>query len=231
MAAGLSFEINGDLAQVPDLRVASHLASFSFQGENIDLKEVAEVLSIRYVLTGSFQRQGERMRLMAELTDAHSGEQLWASTYDRELEDLFEVQAEVSEAIVGAIGGELKLADTRVAFEAPTKRLDAWGLVQKAYNFWLTSFGPEDYDRSLELLRRAVKMDPLYAGARASLAMILSQRTINGLSGKDFEKDRDEALEMIEEAVRRERERGTPARSSRPRTLPRRSGERRRRRM
>jgi TolB-like protein len=142
IAAGLSSEINADLAQVPDLRVASHLASFGFQGENIDLKEVAEVLSIRYVLTGSFQRHGDKMRLMAELTDAYNGEQLWASTYDRELEDLFTVQAEVSRAIVGAIGGELKLANTRIAYEAPTKRLDAWGLVQKAYNFWLTSFGP-----------------------------------------------------------------------------------------
>jgi len=204
IAAGLSSEISADLAQVPDLRVASRIASSAYRGEDIDLKEVAEVLSIRYVLTGSFQRQGDRMRLMAELTDAFNGEQLWASTYDRELEDLFAVQAEVSEAIVGAIGGELKLANTRVAFEAPTKSLDAWGLVQKAYNFWLTSFTPQDYDVSLALLRKAVKIDPLYAGARASLAMILSQRAVNGLSQDEFEKDRDEALEMIEEAVRLE---------------------------
>lgn len=204
IAAGLSSEINADLAQVPDLRVASHLASFGFQGDNIDLREVADVLRIRYVLTGSFQRHGEKMRLMAELTDALSGEQLWASTYDRELKDLFEVQAEVSRAIVGAIGGELKLANTRIAYDAPTRNLDAWGLVQKAYNFWLTSFTPSDYDKSLALLRKAVKLDPGYAGARASLAMILSQRVINGLSGEKFEKDRDEALEMIEEAVRLE---------------------------
>ncbi len=204
IAAGLSSEINADLAQVPDLRVASHLASIGFQGDKIDLKEVAEILSIRYVLTGSFQRFEGRMRLTVELTDVSTGEQLWASTYDRELEDLLTVQAEVSEAIVGAIGGELKLADTRIAFEAPTKRLDAWGLVQKAYNFWLTSFTQDDYDKSLALLRKAVAIDASYAGARASLAMILSQRTINGLSGKDFEKDRTEALEMIEEAVKLE---------------------------
>ncbi len=204
IAAGLSSEISADLAQVPDLRVSSRIASSCFRGEDIDLKEVAEVLSIRYVLTGSFQRQGDRMRLMAELTDAFNGEQLWASTYDRELVDLFAVQAEVSMAIVGAIGGELKLANTRIAYEAPTKSLDAWGLVQKAYNFWLTSFTPQDYDLSLSLLRKAVKIDPLYAGARASLAMILSQRAVNGLSQDEFNKDRDEALEMIEEAVRLE---------------------------
>ncbi|MGB7452333.1 MAG: tetratricopeptide repeat protein [Lysobacterales bacterium] len=204
IAAGLSSEISADLAQVPDLRVSSRIASSCFRGEDIDLKEVAEVLSIRYVLTGSFQRQGDRMRLMAELTDAFSGEQLWASTYDRELVDLFAVQAEVSKAIVGAIGGELKLANTRIAYEAPTKSLDAWGLVQKAYNFWLTSFTPQDYDLSLSLLRKAVKIDPLYAGARASLAMILSQRAVNGLSQDEYKKDRDEALEMIEEAVRLE---------------------------
>jgi len=202
IAAGLSSEISADLAQVPDLRVASHLASISFQGPNVDLREVAEILSIRYVLTGSFQRHGDRMRLMAELTDAITGEQMWASTYDRELKDLLTVQGEVSEAIVGAISGELKLANTRIAFEAPTQRLDAWGLVQKAFNFWLTSFTQEDYAKSMALLRKAVSIDPEYAGARASLAMILSQRTINGLSGENFEKDRAEALEMIETAVK-----------------------------
>jgi TolB-like protein/cytochrome c-type biogenesis protein CcmH/NrfG len=203
MAAGISSEINADLAQVPDLRVASHLATFAFQGENIDLREIADVLKIHYVLTGSFQRAGDRIRLMAELTDAHTQEQLWASTYDRELKDLFTVQAEVSAAIVGAIGGELKLADTRIAFEAPTQQLDAWGLVQKAYNFWLTRFTPEDYDKSVTLLRKAIGLDPKYAGARASLAMILSQRALDGLS-QDFEKDVLEALEMAEEAVRLE---------------------------
>lgn len=203
MAAGISSEINADLAQVPDLRVASHLATFAFQGENVDLREIADVLKIHYVLTGSFQRAGDRIRLMAELTDAYTNEQLWASTYDRELKDLFTVQAEVSAAIVGAIGGELKLADTRVAFEAPTQQLDAWGLVQKAYNFWLTRFTPEDYDKSVDLLRKAIELDPKYAGARASLAMILSQRALDGLS-QDFEKDVLEALEMTEEAVKLE---------------------------
>lgn len=201
MAAGLSAEINADLAQVPDLRVASHLATFAFRGDNVNLQEVADVLRIHYVVTGTFQRSGDRIRLMAELTDAHSNEQLWASTYERELKDLFAVQAEVSEAIVGAIGGELKLANTRYAFEAPTQQLDAWGLVQKAYNFWLTRYTLEDYDKSVALLRKAVELDPKYAGARASLAMILSQRALDRLS-KDFEKDASEALEMIEEAVR-----------------------------
>ncbi len=201
MAAGLSAEINADLAQVPDLRVASHLATFAFRGDNVNLREVADVLRIHYVVTGTFQRSGDRIRLMVELTDAHSNEQLWASAYERELKDLFAVQAEVSQAIVGAIGGELKLADTRYAFEAPTQQLDAWGLVQKAYNFWLTRYTLEDYDKSVNLLRKAVELDPKYAGARASLAMILSQRALDRLS-QDYEKDVNEALEMIEEAVR-----------------------------
>jgi len=203
MAAGISAEINADLSQLPDLRVASHLATFAFQGENINLQEVADVLKIHYVLTGSFQRSGDRIRLMVELTDVHNNEQLWASTYERELKDLFEVQAEVSAAIVGAIGGEMKLADTRIAYDAPTQHLDAWGLVQKAYNFWLTKFTPEDYNKSVDLLRKAVALDPEYAGARASLAMILSQRALDGLS-EDYDKDTHEALEMIEEAVRLE---------------------------
>ncbi len=201
IAAGISSEIGADLAQLPDLRVTSHLATMQFQGRQVDLAEVAHTLSIRYVITGSFQRLGDRMRLMAELTDAVSGDQLWASTYDREVSDLFEVQAEVSRSIVGAIGGELKLADTRVAYEAPTDNLDAWGLVQKAFNFWLTRFTPDDYDKSLALLRKAVDLDPDYAAAHASLSMILSTRFVHGMS-PDPDKDRRESNARIEEAVR-----------------------------
>lgn len=201
IAAGISSEISADLAQLPDLRVTSHLATMQFQGRQVDLAEVSHALSIRYVLTGSFQRHGDRIRLMAELSDAVSGNQLWASTYDRELADLFEVQAEVSRSIVGAIGGELKLADTRIAYDAPTDNLDAWGLVQKAFNFWLTRFTPADYDKSLALLRKAVELDPEYAGAHASLAMILSTRFVHGMS-RDPEKDREESNACIEEALR-----------------------------
>ena len=200
MAQGISSEIIADLAKIPELRVASHLASFSYQGDNVDLQEVADVLSIRYVLTGSFQRQGERIRAIVELIDAGENEQMWAATFDRKVEDLFAVQEEVAVAIVGAIGGELKLADARIANSAPTKSLDAWGLVQKAFAFWFTTFDKKGYDDSLALLRRAVKIDPNYAAARASLAMILSQRVINALS-EHPEKDRDDCLEMIEKAM------------------------------
>jgi adenylate cyclase len=201
IAAGISAEISADLAQLPDLRVASHLATIQFLGKQVDLKQVADVLSVHYVFTGSYQRVGDRMRLNVELTDAETSDQLWASTYDRQLQDLFEVQAEVSRSIVATIGGELKLANTRIAYLAPTQNLDAWGLVQRAFNFWLTRFTPDDFDKSLALLRKAVKLDPEYAGAHASLGMILSIRCINGFS-RDIEADRDEALGMIEEAVR-----------------------------
>ncbi|KAA9134120.1 tetratricopeptide repeat protein [Marinihelvus fidelis] len=201
IAAGISSEISADLSQLADLRVASHLATMQFQGQSVDLKEVAEVLSIHYALTGSFQRAGERMRLMVELCDATTGDQLWASTYDRQIKDLFDVQGEVSKSIVAAIGGQVKLADTRIAYDAPTDNLDAWGLVQKAFNFWLTHFSPQDYETSLKLLRKAVALDPQYAAARASLSMILSQRVINAVS-QDPEADTRESLEMIEEAFR-----------------------------
>ncbi|MGI9233966.1 MAG: tetratricopeptide repeat protein [Woeseiaceae bacterium] len=200
MAQGISSEIIADLAKVPELRVASHVASFAFQGDTVDLQEVADVLSIRYVLTGNFQRQGDRMHAMVELTDALEQEQLWAATYDRNVEDLFAVQEEVAIAIVSEIGGELKLADAKIADSSPTKSLDAWGLVQKAFAFWLTTFDKQGYDDSQALLTRAVKIDPNYAAARASLGMIMSQRVINGLS-EDFEKDRSNCLSMVEKAM------------------------------
>lgn len=200
MAQGISSEIIADLAKVPGLRVVSHLASFAFQGESVDLQEVADVLNVRYVLTGSFQRQGDSMRIIVELTDATERKQMWAATFAREVKDLFSVQEEVAISIVGEIGGELKLADVTIANSSPTKSLDAWGLTQKAFAFWYTTFDRKGYDDSLALLRRAVKLDPNYAAARASLAMILSQRVINALS-EHPEKDRDDCLAMIDKAM------------------------------
>ena len=95
LAGGISAELIGALSGVPDLRVASHLASFRFH-DTPDLQVVADTLNIRYVLTGSLRRAGNRIRVMAELTDAQSGEQLWARTYERAVEDVFAVQEEIA---------------------------------------------------------------------------------------------------------------------------------------
>lgn len=199
LAAGIAAELVGALSGVPDLRVASHLASFRFK-DTPDLQVVADTLNIRYVLTGTLRRAGNRIRLMAELTDAGSGEQLWARTYERAVEDVFAMQEEIAREIVSATGGQLIRAGSERASRTPPESLDAWGLVRRAYHFWNHAFTVEGVEDALNLLRRAVSIDPNYAAARAFLGLYLIQRVVQFISPHPMA-DVAEALESAERAI------------------------------
>jgi TolB-like protein/predicted Ser/Thr protein kinase len=181
LAAGLTAELTSALSGVPDLRIAPNLASARFQG-SIDLEEVAAALRIRYVLTGTLRRAGDRVRVSAELSDAEPGAILWSKTYERRLEDIFAVQEDIASHIVSATGGELIRADAEHASRAAPESLDAWGLVRRAYHFWNHAFTPDGVEDALNLLRRAVELDPQYAAAHAFLALYLVQRVVNFIS-------------------------------------------------
>jgi serine/threonine protein kinase len=199
-ATGIALEIASALSGVPDLRIASHLASFKFQGLHVDLAEVARTLNIRYVLTGSLRRAGDRVRVLAELSDALAGTQLWSRKFDRRLEDLFAVQEEIASAIVSATGGQLIRESSANASYVPPENLDAWGLLRRAYHFWNYSFSPEGLDEGLRLLHRAVELDPRYANAQAFLGMYLVERVIHAFTAKK-EEERLEARASVERAL------------------------------
>jgi serine/threonine protein kinase/tetratricopeptide (TPR) repeat protein len=199
LAGGIAAELIGALSGVPDLRVASHLASFRFH-DTPDLQVVADTLNIRYVLTGSLRRAGNRIRVMAELTDAESAEQLWARTYERGVEDVFAVQEEIAREIVNATGGQLIRAGSERASRTPPESLDAWGLVRRAYHFWNHAFSVEGVEDALNLLRRAVAIDPSYAAARAFLGLYLIQRVVQYISPNPMA-DVAEALASAERAI------------------------------
>lgn len=200
LAAGIAAELISALSGVPDLRVASHLASFRFHGAIPELSTVAAALNIRYVLTGSMRRAGSRIRVMAELTDAVPGVQLWARTYERGIEDVFAVQEEIAREIVGATGGQIIRAGSEQASRSAPESLDAWGLVRRAYHFWNHAWTPEGVEDALNLLRRAVEMDPGYAAARAFLGLYLIQRVVNFLSPNPLA-DMAEALSAADAAI------------------------------
>ena len=182
LAAGITAELTSALSGVPDLRVASPLASFRYKSENVDIKAVAKALNTRYILTGNLRRAGQRIRVTATLTDAAPGTQIWTKKYERDLEDIFAVQEEIAAEIVGATGGELLRIGADRASRSATESLDAWGLVRKAYHFWNHAFKPEGVHESLELLRRAVGLDPGYAAAHSFLSIYLAQRVVNFIS-------------------------------------------------
>ena len=200
LAAGLTAELTSALSGVPDLRVASHLASARFQPGADDLQDVAAALRIRYVLTGTVRRSGDRIRVSAELSDAIPGLMLWSKTYERRIEDIFDVQEDIASQIVSATGGELIRAGAENASRVAPENLDAWGLVRRAYHFWNHGFRPEGVEDALNLLRRAVELDPEYAAARAFLALYLIQRVVNFISPNPIA-DVGEALDAATKAI------------------------------
>jgi serine/threonine protein kinase/Flp pilus assembly protein TadD len=200
IAAGISSEIIRALSGVPGVRVPSQLSSFRFKDDTPDLRQVGQSLKCRYVLTGSLRRAGSRIRVIAELADTVNETQLWSHTYDRLMEDVFAVQEEIASAIVGATGGQIiRARGEQVTLDAP-ERLDAWGLVRKAFHWINHVYQLSAIDGGIELLRRAVEMQPDYALAHALLGYALTQRFINNLS-KEPQKDFIDALAAAERAT------------------------------
>ena len=199
LADGLTAEIINMLSAVPDLRVASRAAIFSARDKQGDPWELVRAHAYRYVLTGNVRRAGDRLRVIAELTDAADRTQLWSDTYDRTMADIFEVQEEIAKAIVVAFGGELLRAEwARVSAAAPAD-LAAWELVHKARALNLP-VNRDALDEALALAQEAVARDPGYANAHACLASIHVQRVISGFSAEP-EDDRASAIAAVERAA------------------------------
>ena len=181
LAAGLASEVTRALIGVPRLRVAPQLASFRLTDQT-DPRVVANTLNTRYVVSGTLRRSGDRLRVSVELIDAIKETVAWTQVYDRRVNDIFDVEEEISKSIVSSIGGHLIRADTDTAFRIPTESLDAWGLVRKAYNIWNYEFSPAGVVESIGLLQRAMALDPDYATPHAYLASYLTQTVLHGVS-------------------------------------------------
>jgi TolB-like protein/tetratricopeptide (TPR) repeat protein len=123
-ADGISEELLNVLAGIDGLKVASRTSSFSFRGKDTPIPEIARQLDVRHVLDGSVRKQGQRVRITAQLIHAGSDGQLWSETYDRDLTDIFKVQEEIAQAIAGELQG--MLGERQVAVTASTANLDAY---------------------------------------------------------------------------------------------------------
>lgn len=200
LAAGIASEIIVALGGLPDLRIAAEIASFRFRGADADPAEVARVLHSRFVLSGTLRRSGERLRVIAGLTDAQVGAQIWSKAFDRKSEDIIAVQEEIAQAIVIATGGEIIRANSEWAHRSAPNSLDAWGLLRQAYHFYNHTFDFGGLERALAQARRAVELDPGYAAAHAFLGHYLIMRVILALTPRADE-ERREALAAAERAV------------------------------
>src|SRR5438105_6128070 len=162
---GISEEILDALAKVEGLRVVARTSSFSFKGKNADVAQIAQKLNVENVLEGSLRREGNRIRITAQLINARNGFHIWSETFERELQGVFAVQDEITRSMVDAL--KLKLA---VAPPARTRQnTEAYDLYLKGLYFSNKS-DEQSLRKSLTLFRRALDIDPNFARAWTGIA-------------------------------------------------------------
>jgi serine/threonine protein kinase len=164
---GMTEEIIGALSKVPGLQVASRISCFSFKGKEVDLRQVGEKLGVGSVLTGSVRKIGNRIRINAQLVNVESGNNLWSETYDRQLEDVFAIQDELSRAIADAL--KLQLGSVGDQLVVPTKNLEAYNLYLKG-RFFFFRFTEPGLRKSMELFQHVLLQEPGYARAYSGIA-------------------------------------------------------------
>jgi TolB-like protein/cytochrome c-type biogenesis protein CcmH/NrfG len=166
---GISEDIITALSKLRWFWVIARNSSFVYKGTPVHLKQVAAELGVRYVVEGSVRKDGERVRITAQLNDALTASHVWAEHYDRDLTDVFAVQDEITDAIVAAIEPRIFSAENFRSRRKPPGSLDAWDLVMRAMtHFWRVT--PQDNAAAQALLEQAVAIDGDYGQAHGLLA-------------------------------------------------------------
>jgi len=193
---GISEDIITDLSKVSALRVIARNSAFNLKGRSIDIKEVAEMFSVSYVLEGSVRKAGDRVRITAQLIDGKGEDHVWADRYDRDLTDIFAIQDEISKAIVAALRVKLLPNEKKAIETRGTASVEAYNLYLMARQQWITgSVGDIRRDETIvRTCKQALTFDPNYAEAWALMALAQSQLRL--WHGKDID-----ALPAAEKAL------------------------------
>ncbi len=169
-ADGMTEDIITELSRFQDLLVIARNSVFTYKGRAVNIQQLSRELKVRYVLEGSVRKSGNRVRIAAQLIDAVTGHHLWAERFDRDLEDVFAVQDEVTRRIVATLAGKVAATEQqRARANDRTDNLRAYELVLRGRELWFR-FTPEDNLEARRLYERAIELDPDYARAYGSLA-------------------------------------------------------------
>ena len=174
-ADGMVEEIITALSRTRWLFVIARNSSFAYKGRSVDAKQVGRELGVRYLLEGSVRKAGNRVRITGQLIDAGTGAHLWAERFDGGLEDIFDLQDQVTASVVGAIAPKLEQAEIERARRKPTESLDAYDYFLRG----MAAFHEWTRDANNEALRsfyKAIELDPNFAAAYAMAARSYSQR-------------------------------------------------------
>ncbi len=175
---GLAEELLNDLAKIQGLRVAARTSSFQFKGKNEDLRLVAEKLNVSTILEGSVRKEGNRVRITAQLIKAGDGFHLWSETYDRQLNDIFAVQEEIAHSVAASL--KVALLQGRAATPSvQSENAEAYNVYLQG-RFFYERFNKENVEKAIGYYEQAIHLDPRYARAWAGLAAAHSRQADGG---------------------------------------------------
>ena len=167
---GITEEIITALSKVPNLFVIARNSTFTYKGKPVKVKQVSEELGVRYVLEGSVQKSGDRVRITAQLIDALSGHHLWAERYDRELRDIFALQDEITMKVITELQVELTAGEMAGVIAKGTKNIDAFIMYLQAFEL-SNRLTKEGNAQAKKILEEAIKLDPEYPRLYMGLAL------------------------------------------------------------
>jgi TolB-like protein/class 3 adenylate cyclase len=171
---GVTEELINVLSKIEGLQVISRTSAFAFKGKNEDVREIAAKLNVQKIIEGSVRKAGNRIRVTAQLINAADGYHFWSETYDRSLEDIFEIQDDIARAIANKMRENLNTEQHQSQLaKASTQNLEAYKKYLQAGQFYNRA-SPDDRMRAIDLLNEAIRLDPNMTDALAMLSFIHS---------------------------------------------------------
>jgi TolB-like protein/Tfp pilus assembly protein PilF len=165
---GIAEELINALTQIKELFVVARASAFAFRGKDADVREIGRRLNVDTVIEGSIQKMGDRLRITAQLIDAGNGFQFWSQRFDREMTDVFDVQDEITRAIVQQLKVELFIKERSVVRANKRENLESYNLYLKGRFYWAQR--PQGISKAVEYFERAIEKEPGSARAHAGLA-------------------------------------------------------------
>jgi adenylate cyclase len=197
-ADGVVDDIISALSRVREFFVIARASSFSYKARSVAVKQIGRELGVRYVLEGSIRKAGSRVRIVAQLIEAEHDRHIWTDRFDGALDDIFDLQDRITESVATAIEPNLRLAEIERARMKPTANLQAYDLCLRALPHLISNATKAGSDEALELLSRAIEMDPDYSYAKALRAWAF---TIRKAQGWETPEEIAEGLSLAEEAL------------------------------
>jgi TolB-like protein/class 3 adenylate cyclase len=178
-ADGIVEEIITALSHMRWLSVIARNSSFTYKGKSVDLKQVGRDLNVRYILEGSVRKSGNRVRITGQLIDTATGAHFWADRFDGAIEDIFDLQDQVTAKVISAIALKLEQAEIERAKRKPTESLDAYDYFLRGMAS-LHQWTKESNDEALRLFSHSIELDPRFASAYGMAAWSYAWRRVNG---------------------------------------------------